>query len=74
MAYVDWAQPSAKNSYDRLGELRMLVLGMNGDYDLLLPTSRSLELLKIIKDVRPSSIQGRAMGLYGSTRKESRRR
>ena len=54
MAYADWAQPNAENSYDRLGELRMPVLVMNGDYDLLIPTSRSLEFLKRIKDVRMS--------------------
>jgi len=39
-------------SYDRLHELRMPVLVMNGDNDLLIPTSRSLELQKRIPDAR----------------------
>ena len=53
-AYVEWTRPNPNNSFDRLGELKIPVLVMNGDDDLLIPTSRSLELLKRIKNVRMS--------------------
>ncbi|KAK3068391.1 hypothetical protein LTR53_014084, partial [Teratosphaeriaceae sp. CCFEE 6253] len=45
-AYTDWSSRNPQNSFDRLGELRMPVLILNGDDDLLIPTSRSWELLK----------------------------
>ena len=48
-AYQDWSTPNPRNSFDRLGELKMPVLVLNGDNDLLIPTSRSYELLKRIE-------------------------
>jgi pimeloyl-ACP methyl ester carboxylesterase len=48
----DWAVPNPKNSYDRLGELEMPVLVLNGDNDLLVPTSRSWELLVKISNAQ----------------------
>jgi pimeloyl-ACP methyl ester carboxylesterase len=41
---IDWMTPNPKNSFDRLGELKMPVLVMNGDNDLLVPTSQSWEM------------------------------
>ncbi|KAF2431219.1 alpha/beta-hydrolase [Tothia fuscella] len=41
---VDWMTPNPKNSFDRLGELKMPVLVMNGDNDVLVPSSQSWEL------------------------------
>ena len=43
-AYTDWTIPNPQNAYDRLGELRMPVLVVNGDHDVLIPTSRSWEM------------------------------
>ncbi|EON69678.1 hypothetical protein W97_08930 [Coniosporium apollinis CBS 100218] len=43
-AYQDWLKPNPRNSFDRLGELKMPVLVMNGDHDALIPTSRSWEM------------------------------
>jgi pimeloyl-ACP methyl ester carboxylesterase len=40
------------SSFDRLGELKMPVLVMNGDTDVLVPTSRSWELLKQIENAQ----------------------
>ncbi|KAK5693318.1 hypothetical protein LTR17_025101 [Elasticomyces elasticus] len=51
-AYVDWSTPNPQNSFDRLGELKMPVLVLNGDDDLLIPTSRSWELVKGISDAQ----------------------
>ena len=51
-AYVDWSMPNPRNSFDRLGELPMPVLILNGDDDLLIPTSRSYELLKHIDNAQ----------------------
>ncbi|KAK1063523.1 hypothetical protein LTR74_009407 [Friedmanniomyces endolithicus] len=49
-AYAHWSSPNPHNSFDRLGELTMPVLVLNGDADLLIPTSRSWELMKGIGD------------------------
>lgn len=49
-AYFDWSTPNPRNSFPRLHELRMPVLVLNGDDDLLIPTSRSWELVKGIDD------------------------
>jgi pimeloyl-ACP methyl ester carboxylesterase len=43
-AYGDWIIPSPQNAPDRLGELQMPVLVVNGDQDVLIPTSRSWEM------------------------------
>ena len=51
-AYHDWSTPNPRNSFDRLGELNMPVLVLNGDDDLLIPTSRSYELLKRIDNAQ----------------------
>jgi pimeloyl-ACP methyl ester carboxylesterase len=51
-AAEDWSQPNPHNSFDRLGELKMPVLVLNGDDDLLIPTSRSYELLKRIDNAQ----------------------
>jgi pimeloyl-ACP methyl ester carboxylesterase len=44
-SYAEWVTPNRKNSFDRLGELEMPVLVLNGDKDLLVMTSFSWELL-----------------------------
>lgn len=43
-AYVDWTIPNPQNAFDRLGELQMPVLVVNGDHDVLISTSRSWEM------------------------------
>lgn len=43
-AYADWSAPNPRNAFDRLGELQMPVLVVNGDRDVLIPTSRSWEM------------------------------
>ena len=45
-SYRDWDKPNPHNSFDRLGELKMPVLVLNGDNDILIPTSRSWELMR----------------------------
>lgn len=47
---MDAGQPQPNSSFDRLGELKMPVLVMNGDYDTLVPTSRSWELMQQIEN------------------------
>ena len=49
-AYAHWSTPNLHNSFDRLGELTKPVLVLSGDEDLLIPTSRSWELMKGIGD------------------------
>ena len=44
-SYADFLVPNPKNSYDRLGELKMPVLIMNGDNDLLVSSSLSWEMM-----------------------------
>lgn len=44
--------PEVGNSFDRLTELKMPVLIMNGDDDFLIPISRSWELLKMIENAQ----------------------
>ena len=51
-AFVDWSTPNPQNSFDRLGEMKMPVLVLNGNDDLLIPTSRSYELLKRIDNAQ----------------------
>ena len=51
-AYYDWSTPNPSNSFDRLGDLKIPVLVINGDDDLLIPTSRSYELLKGIENAQ----------------------
>jgi pimeloyl-ACP methyl ester carboxylesterase len=45
-SFGNWMTPNPLNSFERLGELgtKMPVLVMNGDNDVLIPTSRSWEL------------------------------
>jgi pimeloyl-ACP methyl ester carboxylesterase len=43
-SWVDYATPNPMYAFDRLGELRMPVLVVNGDKDVLVPTSRSWEM------------------------------
>jgi len=43
-SFGDWVTPNPRNSFERLGELKMPVLVINGDDDRLVPTSRSWEL------------------------------
>ena len=45
-------QPQHNSSFDRLGELNMPVLVINGDEDTLVPTSRSWELLQRIENAQ----------------------
>ncbi|RFU78634.1 alpha beta-hydrolase [Trichoderma arundinaceum] len=47
-AVAHWNTPEKIDAYDRLTELKMPVLVMNGDDDLLVPSSRSWELAKKI--------------------------
>ncbi|KAK4064839.1 uncharacterized protein Triagg1_8838 [Trichoderma aggressivum f. europaeum] len=47
-AVVHWNTPEKNGAYDRLSDLEMPVLVMNGDDDLLIPPSRSWELAKKI--------------------------
>lgn len=42
----DWNMSDPRKSFDRLAELKIPVLVMNGDNDLLIPSSRSWELSK----------------------------
>ncbi|KAK4508065.1 hypothetical protein PRZ48_001802 [Zasmidium cellare] len=51
-AGADWAKPNPKNSFHRLGELKIPVLVLNGDDDVLIPTSQSWELLKGIENAQ----------------------
>jgi len=51
-AIMDADQPQPNSSFDRLGELKMPVLVLNGDNDVLVPTSRSWELLKMIENAQ----------------------
>lgn len=51
-AAIDAGKKNPKNSFDRLGELKMPVLIANGDDDLLIPTSRSWELAKQIPNAQ----------------------
>lgn len=51
-AAADWYSPNPRNSFDRLGELKMPVLILNGDDDVLIPTSHSWELLKGIENAQ----------------------
>jgi pimeloyl-ACP methyl ester carboxylesterase len=48
----EWLTHNPENSYDRLGELKMPVLVMNGDNDYLIPTSRSWELAVKIENAQ----------------------
>lgn len=53
VASVMDANVSQQNSsFDRLSELKMPVLVINGDNDVLVPTSRSWELLKFIDNAQ----------------------
>lgn len=55
-SFVHWTIPNPHNSYDRLKELTMPVLVMNGDNDALIPSSRTWELLR--------RISGAQMAIY----------
>lgn len=48
----EWLTHNRNNSYDRLGELKMPVLVINGDDDYLIPTSRSWELAVKIENAQ----------------------
>ena len=43
-AVSDWSVHNPRNAWDRLSELKMPVLVINGDDDVLIPSSRSWEL------------------------------
>lgn len=51
-SYAEFIAPAAKKPFDRLGELQMPVLVLNGDKDLLVPTSFSWELLVKIQNAQ----------------------
>jgi pimeloyl-ACP methyl ester carboxylesterase len=51
-SYADFLVPNPKNSYDRLGELKMPVLIMNGDNDLLVSPSLSWEMMVRISNAQ----------------------
>jgi pimeloyl-ACP methyl ester carboxylesterase len=44
----DWSVHNPRNAWDRLSELQMPVLVMNGDNDVLIPSSRSWEMVQKI--------------------------
>ncbi|KAF2674262.1 alpha/beta-hydrolase [Microthyrium microscopicum] len=44
ITFGDWITPNTTNSFERLHELKMPVLVLNGDDDRLIPTTRSWEL------------------------------
>lgn len=44
--------PQAGSSFERLGELKMPVLVINGARDTLIPTSRSWESMKMIENAQ----------------------
>lgn len=44
--------PFEGNSFSRLHELKMPTLVINGDHDVLVPTSRSWELVKMIENTQ----------------------
>ena len=46
--FGEWSKHNPRNAWDRLGELKMPVLVMNGDNDVLIPSSRSWELMQMI--------------------------
>jgi pimeloyl-ACP methyl ester carboxylesterase len=48
----EWQTYNPDNSYDRLGELKMPVLVVNGDDDYLIPTSRSYTLAVKIENAQ----------------------
>ena len=48
----DWDKPNPRDSFARLGELKMPVLVCNGDSDTLIPTSRSWELVRRISNAQ----------------------
>lgn len=50
--HQEWSTPNPNNSFDRLGEMKMPVLILNGDDDVLIPTSRSYELVKRINNAQ----------------------
>lgn len=51
-AAIDSFKANPRAAFDRLGELQMPVLVANGDKDVLIPTSRSWELLTQIKNTQ----------------------
>lgn len=48
----DWSKHNPRNAWNRLRELKMPVLVMNGDNDLLMPSSRSWELMQKIPEAQ----------------------
>ncbi|MCJ1388362.1 hypothetical protein MMC18_001208 [Xylographa bjoerkii] len=47
-----WSKPNSENSFERLGELKMPVLVVNGDNDTLIPSTRSWELMSRIENAQ----------------------
>jgi pimeloyl-ACP methyl ester carboxylesterase len=47
-AYGEWSKHNPRNAWDRLAELKMPVLVANGDNDVLIPSSRSWEMMQMI--------------------------
>ena len=47
-AWAEWSRPNPRNSWERLSELKGKVLVLNGEDDVLIPTSRSWELMRRI--------------------------
>ena len=50
--YEDRSKSNPQNSFDRLRELKMQALVLNGDNNILIPTSRSWELMSRIQDAQ----------------------
>ncbi|TKA30987.1 hypothetical protein B0A50_01955 [Salinomyces thailandicus] len=69
-AYAEWMRPNPGNSFERLGELKMPVLVVNGVEDLLIPTSRSWELVKGIRDAGLIVYRGAGHGFLWQYPKE----
>jgi pimeloyl-ACP methyl ester carboxylesterase len=47
--WTDWETPGVGNSFERLGEIKVRTLVMNGDTDILVPTANSFELQREIE-------------------------
>jgi pimeloyl-ACP methyl ester carboxylesterase len=51
-AFSKFSEPHPLNPYERIRELNMPILVANGDNDLLIPTSNSIELAKILPNAQ----------------------
>ena len=69
---ADWNRHNPHNSFDRLHELQMKVLIMNGNNDQIIPTSRSWELMRLIPNAQLTVYLEAGTGSSGSIRRKWR--